>query len=292
MALGIVYQADPTNEFIEDLHSKYTFHELVKKNLIQKNTHPKIDLFDDHFFFSINVPEYDEFTKIYRNFEFDIVLGRDYLIITSKKDMPRIHDVVRENKDKSCFRIMYTVLHHIYQDIIQKLDNMDDEVSNVQDGLFDKNKPDQAIVEDLLMKKASISSIKHNFYPQQRLLDQIVWFGRKYYVGESEHLSFYLEELQLDLDHIVMKINNLVDNIWSVADTYNSLTNIYSNRTIMNLTIISIIFAPLSFLTGLFGVNFTGMPFVDLKYGFYGLVIFIIVFVSILIYIFRRKWWI
>ena len=59
MALSIVYQVDPTNDFIEDLSSKYTFHELVKKNLIQKNTHPKIDLFENHFFFSINVPEYD-----------------------------------------------------------------------------------------------------------------------------------------------------------------------------------------------------------------------------------------
>ena len=174
MALSIVYQVDPTNEFIEDLHSKYTFHELVKKNLIQRNTHPKIDIFDDHFFFSINVPEYDELSKVYRNFEFDIVLGKDYLIITSKKDMPWIHDIIRDNQNKSCFMIMYTVLHHIYHDIMQKLDDIDDEVTNIQDKLFDKNKPDQNIVEELLMKKASISSIKHNFYPQQRLLDQIV----------------------------------------------------------------------------------------------------------------------
>lgn len=174
MALSIVYQVDPTNDFIEDLSSKYTFHELVKKNLIQRNTHPKIDVFDDHFFFSINVPEYDNDMKLYRNFEFDIVLGKDYLIITSKKDMPRIHDIIRDNKDKSCFYVMYIVLHHIYHDIMQKLDDIDDEVSNIQDNLFDKNKPDQSIVEELLMKKASISSIKHNFYPQQRLLDQIV----------------------------------------------------------------------------------------------------------------------
>ena len=60
----------------------------------------------------------------------------------------------------------------------------------------------------------------------------------------------------------------------------------------MTLTIISIIFAPLSFLTGLFGVNFANIPFVDLSYGFYGLVIFIVIFVAIQIYIFRKKGWI
>ncbi len=79
--------------------------------------------------------------------------------------------------------------------------------------------------------------------------------------------------------------------IWSLMDMYMTTISNKMNEVMKVLTIIATIFIPLTFIAGIYGMNFTNMPELQYKYGYYIVwIVMVVVLIGMLVYFKRKKW--
>jgi magnesium transporter len=101
----------------------------------------------------------------------------------------------------------------------------------------------------------------------------------------------YFQDILDHINQIISQLDQIRDNLASIRELYLTQLNIGMNKVIQLLTVVSFIFIPITFIAGIYGMNFKNMPELDWKYGYFILlgVIALIGFGSYLF--FRRKRW-
>ncbi len=156
---------------------------------------------------------------------------------------------------------------------IAKLDELLMSDSNISSGNF-------------LTIKKEISSFKSIWRPIREIINNII----KSDFVSTDNIT-YFKDLQDHANQILDIIDSLYDEIANLYSLKDSIENKRLNDTMKILTIVSTIFAPLSFLAGVYGMNFSMMPLVNYKYGFAILITIMLVVVSGLLLFFKRKKW-
>jgi magnesium transporter len=108
----------------------------------------------------------------------------------------------------------------------------------------------------------------------------------------SKPTSRFLSDLLDHINHVNDAVEAFRENINGLTDLYHSFQSSRLNEVMKVLTVISTIFIPLSFLAGLYGMNFRNMPELDYKYGYFILLAIMFIMVSGMLYYFKKKKWI
>ena len=135
---------------------------------------------------------------------------------------------------------------------------------------------------EMLFYRSSISPLKEIINKLQKEEEtQII----------QESTTIYLKDLY---DHVV-QVNDTIDTyremLASFIDFYMMLNSNAMNEVMKTLTIISTIFIPLTFIAGLYGMNFDNMPEINWKYGYFAVLTVMVMLTSIMLFCFRRKQW-
>lgn len=162
--------------------------------------------------------------------------------------------------------------------------------------MFKSKIPQKEVLEKLVSKKLNVTLFRHSFEPQEEIIEELIPMIQKMYDGE---LEVYFEDLSSKLTKIVRHSKIQYENIHNLTDTYNTLLSMHHNSVITILTIITSIFIPLTFVVGLYGMNFQSkkldgtllplnMPELYHPYG-YLIVIVIMILIAIVQLIYFRK---
>lgn len=257
----------PSKQEIRALESKYEIHELIVEDLTELNTQDKIDIYDDHLCTVLHFPKYEDATKRYILNELNVVLGKAYIITTTRFDTHSITEVknqyieeledIDENDAEEKFRItpyyiLYEILESIYEKNIRLIHKLSRDILDVEESLLKKTPITSSIISDLLIKKRNISFLKSTYSTHEEILEEMQTMVPKIY---EEDLNVYFEDLITKVKKITVSISALQENIESIADTYNSLVTLKANDTVMILTVITGITMPFALLTSLFSIN-------------------------------------
>jgi magnesium transporter len=268
---------------------KFNIHTLVLEDIMNSTSRPKVEFFDDYTFVTLKMLELDQTTKELHVEQLSLVIGKNYLLMfqeTPGDFFGPIRERIRTSKgkvrSKDSYYLAYLILDSVVDNYITVSEELASQIESLEELVL--RRPSEFTLhrilnlrKKLLDFKRSIDPLKEAFNTMTRELDDDL---AKYYRDLHDHLIYESENLSMYREMIV-----------NLLDLYHSNLGMKMNQVIKVLTIITTIFVPLTFIVGVYGMNFENMPETKTKYGYFIVLGGMTVLVSLMLLYFRKKRW-
>jgi magnesium transporter len=273
----------------------FNFHPLVIEDCRAERHHPKAEEFPDYAYFIMHGVTAETDSERFITIELDFFLGRNY-VVTYHHEVFRSINSVKQNVRSSpitCQRgpayLLYKILDQLIDYYTPVLDDFDDRINQLEDKIFTLKNPDNSILEDIQNLKRSILRLRRISQKQLNILYRIS--HAEFKIVDQEMLPFFRDIY----DHLV-RITDLSENyrdlIGGALDSYLSVVSNRTNDIMKVLTIFSAIMLPLTFIAGLYGMNFDNLPELHYEYSYF-IVLGVMLIVALgMLWFFWRKGWI
>lgn len=290
-----VHLSEPSSEEITTiLQELFAFHPLTVEDCISKGYQPpKVDDFGDYLFIIVHAVQPDhDFHKSDTN-ELNIYLGSNYLVSLHQEKHLKAVDVVHERimKDERIHLagsdyLCHALIDSIVDEYFPILDIMDEEIDRLEDSVLQIPKP--IILDRILSLKHSVMALRRIISPQREVVNRL---SRDQYPQIDNQSQIYFRDIYDHLVRIQDMSESIRDLVSSVLDIYLSSTSLKLNNVMKALTIVSTIFLPITFIAGIYGMNFRYMPELSWKFG-YPLVWLVSLLISAgMLFYFKRRGW-
>ena len=224
--------------------------------------------------------------------QISFILGEGYLITFQEKTgnifnnlQERIENGIGKLRNKKENYLMYALFDIIVDNYFLILENFEERIEALEEKIV--NNPSQKIIEEIISLKKEISKFKRNVIPIKEILIKISNID---YFDES--MNIYLKDLHDHSTIIYESIEIIYNRSNDLIQLCHSSIGNSMNEIMKILTTISTIFIPLSFLAGLYGMNFKYMPELSWEYGYYFILgLMFIVVAGMILYFKRKNWW-
>ena len=261
-----IHWSKPTYEEAQQLAARFGWHPLDIEDVLSRRQRPKVDVYTEeessYLFSVLHFPVYDKTIGRLNAGELDAFLGADYLVTLPAAELRPVTLLFRrcyENEDlrhnlfsRGSGRLFYEVLDDLYDYCFPIVDKIGYKLEQIDEQIDDVAVRAKDLVRDIHKAKQEIISYRKIIKPQRPTLRQL----------ERGVERFLPEELELYFDDIVdasERIWDILDNykevVEALEDTNESLISHQQNDILYVLTIFSVVILPLTFLTGLFGMN-------------------------------------
>jgi magnesium transporter len=301
----IVYKAKPTATWInvdgvhnttllEKIGECFGLHRLVIEDLMNVVQRPKVEDYGEYLFVVLKMLTYDEKEGRIVPEQVSLIIGENFLLTFQegvKGDVfPLIRDRLRSGKGKSrkmgVDYLAYALLDALVDGYFVILEKLGERIDLLEEELVAR--PGRAIVEQLYQLKRELLFLHKAVWPLREVVSSLV---RRESPLIRETTAPYLRDVY---DHVVQAIDSVEiyrDMLSTMLDLYLSSVSNRMNEIMKVLTIIATIFMPLTFLAGVYGMNFKYMPELDWKYGYFIIwTIMIAIGIGMGFYFKRKKW--
>ena len=276
---------------VEKLQSHFCFDALTLDDVIN-DQRPKAEEYDDYLFFTLKMLYRIEGDKIdYEQISF--ILGTNYLISFQEKEGD-LFDAFRERirldqgkvrKMKADY-LMYRLIDIIVDNYYTILDNIGTQIDEIEDCIYTDSAEEafhkiQGIKKELIFLRKAV-------YPLREALSRVLK-GETSFVLE-ENLR-YFSDIYDHTVHVIDSLETYKDLTSSLLDIHMNTMNNRMNEVMKLLTIITTIFIPLSFISGVYGMNFEFMPELHSKWGYPVVLGFMALISAGMVYYFKKKKW-
>lgn len=286
---------NPNEDDFEFLKEKFHFHPLDIEDCKSVNQRPKLDIYDDYYFLILHFPNFDRQNKFIKIKEVKMFWGKDY-IITLEKSPWYVSQLFNEYKEreseltneiKTSDILLYRIIEKLMSESMYLLKKIGIDIEYINRELFGSRQV--KIIERISVTRKNIILINTIFKPQLRLFHNFET-GQIKGFGDTEYMEDYWGNILDYYQKIWDMTEDFDDMIEGLSKTFDSMQTNKTNETMKVLTLISSIILPLTFVTGLYGMN-VGLPFGDGKYTFYGLVgLMVAVALGFVMFFKHRKW--
>ncbi|WP_338733495.1 magnesium/cobalt transporter CorA [Mangrovimonas cancribranchiae] len=278
---------------IEKIGTHYNLHPLILEDIVNTSQRPKIDEYDDYIFISLKMLYYNTNEDVVIE-QVSFIMGENY-VLTFQESEGDVFDTVRERirngkgriRTSSSDYLLYALIDAIVDHYYIVSETLGNKIEDIEDVLFEGAAADN-ISQQVLNLKKELLKVRRAIFPLREIINRIEKSETKFI--QKKTIQFYRDIY----DHII-QLSDTIDiyreMIWSLMDLY--MTNISNrmNEVMKVLTIIATIFIPLTFIAGIYGMNFDNMPELHYNNAYYIVWgIMIIIFLG-MIYYFRRKKW-
>lgn len=285
---------------IEKLGKYYDLHPLILEDIVNTNQRPKIDEYQDYIFVVVKMLYFpkdtvDKTNGSLINEHISLVLGKDYVLTFQEADGD-VFEGIRERIANSKGRIrthgadylLFCLLDAIIDQYFEVIDSMGDRIENLEDELF-QAQPNDDITFQIQELKRTILRIRRAVFPLREVLSRLEKMDTELIEDKTRN---YIRDLY---DHIIQVSENIDiyrEMTWGLMDMYMTTISNRMNEVMKVLTIIATIFIPLTFIAGIYGMNFENMPELTWEYGYFVLLGIMFIIFLLMIYYFKRKDWI
>lgn len=293
----IHFQGTIEPEMLRQFGDAVGLHTLALEDILNRGQLPKIDEYEDQIFIVMNLPAMN--THGARVEQVALCVGSNYLAtFYAGKEDP--FDPIRNRLRKSGGRIrnqkigylLYSILDLIIDLAFPVMEHYGDLIETLEDALLAK--PNKKTLSRIHVLRRELLLLRRFLWPQREVLNNLIG-GEHPLIEPSLHV--YLRDCYDHTFQIMELLENYRDMATNMLDVYLSSVSNRLNETMRLLTVIATIFIPLTFIVGVYGMNFEhpsspwAMPELHWYYG-YPLIwgIMIAVVIGMLIYFRRRDW--
>lgn len=293
-----IHLSKPTHHELEEAIKNLDLHEMVEQDLIEPSAHDKIDVYDDCIFLVIHFPKYNEKLWKYLSNEMNIILGRDFIITITKYPTNNIEKIRQEYEQEikeeweeaeeykiSPYYILYKIIDVMYDKILLGLNKFNLDLMEMEKQVFDKSFVDTDLLKNVLIKKRNTVLLKTIISPQEEILVELQKVTANFYEGD---LDVYFEDLEYKTSKILGHISIIHENIDSIGEIFNTLTNMMTNKNIGILTVLTVIIWIMTMISGIYGMNIW-LPFQNYPGAFIVLIGFMVIMAVFTLLIFKKK---
>jgi magnesium transporter len=252
---------DDTGKFVEGwLSDVFRFHSLAIEDALRETHVPKVDDWGSYLYLVFHVPNIDPKTDVLTLGELDVFLGSNYLITYHTVPLELLDrqraNLQRDPRDRlgqGPDYLLFLFLERAVDESLAVIEQLDERVDVVQNMVIEH--PNPKTLRTIFRIKRSAIRLHKTFGPQREVLNRL---ARDVYQPIQPQHRVYFRDLY---DHLV-RIHDISESLRDlIAGTLETYLSVVSNRTndiMKTLTMVTVMFLPMSFLAGFFGMNFFG----------------------------------
>ena len=293
-ALHWIDLEDPTVREAGVLEDPFHFHPLAIEDCLSEVHHPKVDDYGDYAFFIVHGIRFDAPTDQFITRELDIFLGRNYLITHHKGPMRSItwaRDQCVKDQLHSLQRgvdfLIHNILDQMFEHYFPNLDAIEDKIQLVQVEVFEN--PTTETLDRIFTLKRDVQTLRRICSPQREIVNRL---ARGEFKVISPRAAVYFRDIYDNLYRIVEASYAYQDLVQATLDAYLSMVSNRLNESMKRLTVIGAIFAALTVITGVYGMNFEHMPELKWRLGYPMVWLLMAAVTGGLLLWFKKKQWI
>jgi magnesium transporter len=275
---------------IGEIGEKFGLHPLMLEDILNSDHLPNVEDMDDCLFITLKVISLKNNSNELDVHHASFVVGKHYLLSFCETDYELFQPVIerlQNSKGKARMNkadyLSYLLIDKIVDNYYLVLDHLEDHMDKIENKLL--KDPSQRLAGEIMTQKKLLIMLRKSVNPFR---DEVRKITREESTFITQDTLRYLNDVYDHLNQIVQTIDNFREMISDMMDLLMANNANRMNSIITTLTLISSIFIPLTFIVGIYGMNFKYFPELEWRYG-YPIIMFIMLMIGLGMYIYMRK---
>jgi magnesium transporter len=283
------------HKLLNEIGKNYGIHSLALEDIQNTDQRPKLEIFDDYIFIVLRILKLNEDAKTLKSEQVSLILGPNY-VISFTENPCKLFDPVKERIRKSSGRIRrmgsdylaYALIDTVVDYYFLAIEQFGETLEQMEESLMEKLEDEQETLKNIHKLKREMIYARKSIWP----LREVISGMQKAESGLiKESTEIFLKDVYDHTVQIMDTLESYRDMLSAMLDVYLSSTSNKMNSVMKVLTVITTIFIPLTFIAGIYGMNFKNMPELNWQWGYYGVWLLNLVLAGIMIYLFKKKKW-
>lgn len=286
---------------IEKLKSIWNFfglHPLIQEDIVNTSQRPKVEIYDNCIFFVLRLLSYSK-EKGMQTEQISIVLGENFVLSFQETAEEHFSPVMKRlavsgsriRKKKTDY-LTYALIDTVVDYYFNVIGYISDDISDTEDELLEKT--EDHILQKIHKLRREVIYFRKSVWPLRDAINSVIRDDQKFIAKDTR---IFLRDVY---DHIVQVIDNIEnyrDMITGMHDMYMSQVSNRMNEVMKVLTIIATIFIPLTFIAGIYGMNFNqetspfNMPELSWYWGYPASLGLMLIIALVMVVFFKKKGW-
>ena len=281
------------SEIIEQVAKSFGLHPLVAEDIASTGQRPKMEDFDNYVFVVLRMLGFDGEEKGIKSEQTSIILGSDF-VISFQENEGDVFDSIRERlrNNKGRIRKMdadylaYSLIDAIVDNYFMILEKLGESIEDIEDRLV--TSPTSETLQSIHDLKREMIFLRKSVWPLREVINRM---ERSESPLINKSTFVYLRDVYDHTIQITDAMETFRDMLSGMLDIYLSSVSNRMNEVMKVLTVIATIFIPLTFVTGIYGMNFNYMPELDQTWSYPAVLVLMLVVALLMVMFFRRKKW-
>ncbi|TFV95571.1 magnesium/cobalt transporter CorA [Algoriphagus kandeliae] len=280
-------------ELLEQIGHLFGIHKLTLEDILNVNQRPKMEVFEEYIFTTLKMIQCASPESPVVDEQVSFILKNNVLITFQEKSgdvfqfvRDRLMDPQRAIRKRGTDYLLYALFDAVVDNYFVVMENIGERIENLESQAM--LEPDSETLNSLYLQRREMMDLRRSVYP----LREVIGSFDKYAEHKiSPEVRPFIRDLYENTIQVIETMEVFRDMSSGVLDLYmNSLSN-RMNNVMKVLTVISTIFIPMTFVAGVYGMNFRHMPELNWEYGYFGtLGLMGLMALAMIIYFLRKKW--
>jgi magnesium transporter len=280
-------------EVLHLVGERFGLHSLVLEDIANTKQRPKIEEFDDYIFVAMKMITFDEKEKLLASEHVSLIIGKGY-VLSFLENEGDVFEPVRQRiasgkgriRKMSSDYLAYALMDAIVDNYFTVLEDIGDQIDEVEEEVVDA--PTVNTLRTVHMLKRELIFLRRSVWPMREVVNTLLRDETELIRDET---LIYLRDLYDHTIHVIDTVETLRDIVAGMLEVYLSSVSNKLNQVMKVLTVMSSIFIPLTFVAGVYGMNFKYMPELEWHYGYPAIMLGMLLVAVTLLATFRRKEW-
>ncbi|MDH4128897.1 MAG: magnesium/cobalt transporter CorA [Spirochaetota bacterium] len=270
----------------------FKIHFLTLEDIANCGQRVKLEEYDEYLFIVLNIFNFDDGRIL--NDQFSMIISKNYIISFQEKETGILNPIYQRLKRKSgkirnmkADYLAYAIIDTVVDNYFIVLNRFREKIEDIEEAIFDEFK--NVKIQEIYELKRELILLRKSLEPLKDLINTIL-------KGDVDHITddtiIYYKDVY---DHVIRVIDTLEifrDMLTANYEMYLSSLNYRTSEIMKFLTRMATIFIPLTFIAGIYGMNFQNMPETKWEFGYIMFWIIIVLSAGTIVYYFKRKkWW-
>ena len=278
---------------IEEIGKHFNLHPLILEDIVDTDQRPKIKDFGNYIFIILKMLYYEKNDNEMKVEQVSLILGKNYVISFQEREgdvFNSIRERIRNNigriRKAGADYLIYGLIDAIVDNYFIIIEKLGEKIENLEDKVISRPKPANLRVIHKLRR--DLIFLRKSVWPLREVIS-ILQRGESSLILESTNV--YLRDVYDHTIQVIDTVETLRDIISGMLDIYLSSASNRMNEIMKMLTIIATIFIPLTFITGIYGMNFQNMPEIKWVWGYPVVLLGMLIIGIVMVIYFKRKKW-
>ena len=280
-------------EILEQVGKHFGLHPLVLEDIASTGQRPKMEDFEDYIFVVLRMLRFDEKENETKTEQISLLLGSDFVVSFQEKEgdvFDSIRERIRNNKGRirkmGADYLAYALIDAIVDNYFMILEKLGETIEEIEEKLV--TKPTSETLHTLHDLKREMVFLRKSVWPLREVINRL---ERSESPLINKSTFVYLRDVYDHTIQVMDAVETFRDMLSGMLDIYLSSVSNRMNEVMKVLTVIATIFIPLTFVAGIYGMNFRHMPELEQTWSYPAVLILMLGVAILMIIYFRRKKW-
>jgi magnesium transporter len=287
--------AGPTQDELQVLSDVFHFHPLAVEDALSEAHYPKIESYDGYLYLILHGIDYKQSETAFATHDTDFFVGANFLVTVhdgQTRSAASVRDVCTRNDQvlgEGTVALMHRIIDRMVDNYRPEVEELEEWLDELERRVFES--PTRDLVREILDVKRDVTGLRRIAIPQRDVVGRL---ARREFPIISDELAYRFRDVYDNLVRITDEALIFQDRVTSILEAHLSNVSYRLNEVMKVLTVITVIFMPLTLVAGLYGMNLhlPGVNNPDSPRPFWYLIAGMTATVVIMLGVFRRRGWI